>query len=132
MGIFKEEKTIVVYPQLSYKIVGVLFEVYNKFGYGYKEKTYEKMISRYFADVAIPFATQVPYHLRINGEIIGKYYLDFLVENRIILEIKQGNYFAKQNINQVNSYLKVTGLQLAILANFTPHGIKFMRLLNIK
>ncbi len=68
----------------------------------------------------------------MNNKIIGRYYLDFLVERRIILEIKKTDYFSKKNIEQVNAYLKITNLKLAILANFTPDGIKFMRLVNIK
>lgn len=57
-------------------------------------------------------------------------YLDFLVEDKIVLEIKKGNYYSKKNIEQVKQYLKVTNLKLAILANFTPSGVKFLRVLN--
>lgn len=56
--------------------------------------------------------------------------MDFLVENKIVLEIKKGSYFSKRNIEQVKDYLKATGMKLAILANFTPHGVKFFRVLN--
>ncbi len=121
----------ILYPELSYKIVGVLFEVYNELGYGYQEKYYEKAIAKYFDMQNIKFKRQAPYKIRIKGEIIGRYYLDFLVENKIVLEIKKGNYFPKQNIEQVNAYLKVTNLQLGILANFTSNNVKFMRLVNI-
>lgn len=121
----------VIYKELSYRIVGILFSVYNDLGYGYQEKYYERALVKYFSQEKIKFRQQVPYKIKCKGEIIGVYYLDFLVEDRIILEIKKGNYFSKRNIEQVNGYLKATGLSLAILANFTPAGVKTMRLLNI-
>lgn len=56
--------------------------------------------------------------------------MDFLVEDKIILEIKQGNYIPKRNLEQIIRYLNVTGLKLAIIANFTSKGAKFLRAFN--
>ena len=120
----------VIYKELSYKIVGILFEVYNALGYGYQEKYYEKAIEKYFITNKMKFKRQVPYKIAVKGEVIGRYYLDFLVEDKIILEIKKGNYFSKRNIEQIKGYLKATEMKLAILANFTPNGIRFFRVLN--
>lgn len=121
----------IIYKELSYKIVGILFEVYNNLGYGYQEKYYVKAIAKCFEDASINFRQQAPYNISFHGEIIGRYYLDFLVDNKIVLEIKKGNYFSKQNMDQVKAYLKVTGMKLAILANFTSSGVKFLRVLNL-
>jgi GxxExxY protein len=63
--------------------------------------------------------------------MIGRYFLDFLVDNKIVVEIKKGDYFSKKNIEQVKAYLKVTNLKLAVLVNFTSSGVKFLRILNI-
>jgi len=72
----------------------------------------------------------MPYNIVFLCQIIGKYYLDFLIENKIILELKKGNYFAKRNMEQIKGYLHATNFELAILANFTPNGVKFFRILN--
>ncbi|MFA5318367.1 MAG: GxxExxY protein [Patescibacteria group bacterium] len=120
----------VVYKELSYLIIGVLFEVYNELGYGYKEKHIERAVAVEFYKRGIIFFTQVPYKVKYKKEIVGTYYLDFLVDNKIVLELKQGRYFSKQNIFQVKEYLKITGKKLAILANFMPTGVKFIRVLN--
>ncbi|MFA6215373.1 MAG: GxxExxY protein [Patescibacteria group bacterium] len=120
----------VIYKDLSYKVVGILFEVYNELGYGYKEKYYEKAISKCFIRENIKFKSQVPYPLTFKGETIGQYYLDFLIDDKIVLEIKKGNYFNRKNIEQVKEYLKVTKMKLAILANFTSNGVKSLRILN--
>jgi hypothetical protein len=77
------------------------------------------------------YVAQFPFQLAYKGKIIGKFYLDFLVDEKIVLELKQGNYFSKRNIDQVKEYLKTTELKLAILANFTSNGVKFLRVLNL-
>lgn len=124
----REDK--VIYKELSYRIVGVLFEVYNELGYGHKEKYYENAIEKCFLREGIEYKRQAPYKLRFKGELVGKYFLDFVVENKVVLEIKKGDHFSKKNIEQIKSYLEITGLELAILANFTSSGVKFFRLLN--
>lgn len=121
-----------IYKNLSYKIVGILFEAYNELGYGYQEKYYEKAIEVLFRKNDIFYKNQVPYQVKIRDEVIGRYYCDFLVENKIVLEIKKGNHFSKRNIEQVKGYLQATGLKLAILANFTSEDVKFKRILNIR
>ena len=126
----KEDK--VVYRDLSYKLMGVIFEVFNDLGYGYQEKYYQKALETALKKVNINFKSQSPFKIQYKNEIIGRYFVDFIIEDKIVLEIKKGNYYSKKNFEQVNAYLKVTGFKLAILANFTQDGIKFKRLLNIK
>ena len=74
----------------------------------------------------------MPYDVLFKDKTIGRYYLDFVIEDKIILEIKKTPRFARKNIEQVNAYLKASELELAILANFTPTGVKTKRMLNIK
>jgi len=120
----------VVYKELSYKIMGVLFDINREVGFGYKEKFYEKAIAVGLKNKGIKFCRQVPYSVTFEGEVIGRHFLDFLIEDKIILEIKAGNHFSRQNFSQVLEYLNTTNLKLAILANFTPTGVKFKRVLN--
>lgn len=122
----------VIHKDLSYKIVGILFDVYNDLGYGFQEKYYERALDKYFRINKIVFKRQAPYDIAIKGETIAKQYIDFIIDEKIVLEIKKGDYFSRQNMEQVKAYLKVTGLKLAILANFTSKGIKYIRVLNPK
>jgi len=121
----------VIYKDLSYQVMGVMFEVYNELGYGYQEKYYEKAIAKVFAEKGLSYKQQVAYKVKFKGEFIGIQYLDFLVEDKIIVELKKGNYFSKRNIEQVKRYLNITNKQLAILVNFTSNGVKSLRILNI-
>ena len=125
----KREK--VIYKDLSYRIVGILFEVYNELGYGYQEKYYQRAIENSLKGNNIKFESQAAFKIRYKGKGIGRYFLDFLIEDKIVLEIKKGKHFSKNNLEQIKGYLKVTNKKLAILANFTPDGVKFYRMLNI-
>jgi len=69
--------------------------------------------------------------LKYRGREIGIYFLDFLIEDKIILEIKKREYFSKKDIDQVYAYLKATKLKLGIIAHFTKSGVKFRRVLNL-
>ncbi len=69
------------------------------------------------------YERQLHARLFFKEKKIGTFYLDFLVEGKIILELKQGNHFSRKNIQQVKDYLKTTKTQLAILANFTSSGV---------
>src|SRR4030042_2691293 len=111
-----------IYPELSYEIVGILFEVYNELGCGYQEKYYQKAIAELLKKRNLSFKEQVFTPIKFQEGKIGNYFLDFLIEEKIVLEIKRGEGFATTNIMQVNCYLKTTGLKLGILANFTSKG----------
>lgn len=121
-----------LFPELSYKIVGVLFEVSNKLGYKFEERYFQKTTAEMMKEEKINFKEQVQVKLTIDNKEITKGIMDFLIEDKVILEIKKGDRFLKSNIDQVNSYLQITGLQLGILANFTSKGLQFKRILNIR
>jgi len=120
-----------VYPELSYKIVGVLFEVFRKVGSGYKENYYQKAVAAAFKDRGLKFQEQASVPLMFNDTKIGINYLDFLIEDKIVLELKKGDYFQRATIEQVNQYLKATNLKLALIAVFTSGGVKVKRLVNV-
>ncbi|MDD4664296.1 MAG: GxxExxY protein [Caldisericia bacterium] len=120
-----------IYKELSYQVVGVLFDVYNEIGPGHDEKTYELAVATGLGLKNIEFSRQVPADLVYKGLTVGKFYLDFLIDNKIVLEIKAGKRFSKKDFKQVLNYLKVSKKQLAILAIFSGKGVKFIRLLNV-
>jgi len=121
----------VIYPELSYKIVGILFDVYNKMGYGYQEKYYQKAISIKLQEAKLIFKEQYPIKIILDDDKIGNYFSDFIIDNKIILEIKKMDRFLKGNIDQTYAYLKSTKLKLGILANFTKKGLQFKRIVNL-
>jgi len=121
-----------IYPKLSYEIVGILFEVYRQLGSGYREKYYQQAIASELKKQSYHFGEQVFIILNYKNNKIGKLFLDFLIENKIVLEIKKDDNFSRKNIEQVYSYLKAHNLKLGIIANFTKEGVKYKRILNLK
>jgi GxxExxY protein len=121
----------IVQPELSYKIVGCAYEVYNELGFGHAEKIYQKALGLAFKNAGLSFKEQVFTPLKFKDEVIGKQYFDFLIEGIVIVEIKKNAYFSKANIDQVNQYLTSSNLELAILINFTAKEVVYKRLVNI-
>ena len=120
-----------IYSELSYQTMGVLFKVWTKLGFGYKEKIYENAAAKEFKNIELKFKKQLPVKINYNNEFIGIYYFDFLIENKIVLELKVRNYFSTKDINQLYSYLKAKNLKLGIIAHFTRTGVKFKRIVNL-
>ena len=119
-----------IYPELSYKIVGCAFDVYNSLGGGHHEKYYQRALAELFKEKSLNVTQQVYYPLAFNGKIIGKNFLDFLIDDKLIVEIKKGNNFSKKHIDQVLGYLKNSKIKLAILINFGLNGVSFKRIVN--
>lgn len=126
-----EREGKVIYKKLSYEILGAAFEVYNKLGYGFKERYYEEAMAKEFDRRGVLYKRQLPYKLNYKGEIIGTFRFNFLVENKIIVELKQGSFFSRQSFAQVIQYSKAIKLKLAILINMTKEGVTSKRVLNI-
>ncbi len=101
-------------------------------GGGYREKYYQKAIALELRNSKLNYREQVYFPIKFKDNLIGKDYLDFLIENKVVLEIKCGDKFRKINIAQIFEYLKSANLKLGILAVFTKTGLRFKRIVNIK
>jgi len=104
-----------VYPQLSYKIVGLLFEVHNRLGGNFEEKYYQRALEKLFKLNDIKFDKELMANISFEGDPIGKFFLDFLIENKIVLELKAVPKLLPIHFRQIRSYLKVKNLELGIL-----------------
>lgn len=109
----------IIYKDESYAIVGVLFEVYNNLGSGFSEIVYKDAIEHEFKTLNIPFEREKEYTVAYKDIILKhKFYADFVVFDKIILEIKSIENLNDKHLSQCINYLKVSGNKLAILANF--------------
>lgn len=119
----------VLYPELSYQIIGACFDAFNEIGSGHKERIYQKAVATNLLRHALSFKEQVHCPLECAGIKIGDYFLDFLVCDLIILELKVGAHFRKKDFDQVKSYLSKTQCMLGILVRFSDEGVVFHRVL---
>ncbi len=120
-------KEKILYKDTSYKIVGLAMEVHSKLGYGFLEKVYENAMMVLFRRESISAKQQAPITVYFDGEIVGDYYADILVEDKIILELKALEKITDAHRAQTLNYLKATGLQLAILLNFGKQRLEYER-----
>ena len=120
-----------IYPELSYKIVGLCFEVYNNLGYGYHEKYYQKAFAELLETNKITYKKELMHSIKFKDKIIGRYFMDFMVDGKVVVEFKVADDFYQLHINQVLAYLKSVSLKLGILVLFTKNGIKYKRLVNL-
>jgi GxxExxY protein len=120
-----------IYPDLCYQIIGILFEIYKQLGSGYQEKYYQKIVATELKRCGLTYREQVTAPLIYKGNKIGTYFLDFVIGNKVVLELKKGDRFSQKHIEQVYAYLKATGLKLGIIATFTKNGVRFKRVVNL-
>lgn len=118
-----------VEKDLSYQVNGVLFDVYNELGGGYPEKYYQRAISLALQKKGIRFEEQLMVPLDFEGASIGRFFLDFFIESKLVLEIKSAPRLYPRDRKQVLSYLQRHNIQLGILANFHRQELQVKRIL---
>lgn len=123
---------VIIEKELSYLIMQAAFEVHNELGPGYPESIYEKAMNLELTrrGVSLQHPRQVKVHFK--GEPLGEFFLDNIANGRIILEYKAVSEIARIHEQQVLSYLKATGLELAIVINFGAARVQSSRVVNSK
>jgi GxxExxY protein len=106
------------YKDLTEKIIKIFYRVYNKLGYGFLEKVYENAMMIEIKKENISATAQSPIKVVYEDEIVGEYYADILIENKIIVELKAGKNLAEENEAQLLNYLKATNIEVGLLLNF--------------
>ncbi len=124
--------TEVIYPELSYKIIGIAFRIFNKLGFGLDEKFYQKVFAKELEKEKIVFEREKFVKLKYEDADIKSYFLDFVIENKIVVEFKVKPRFGYVHIKQVLNYLKSAGYKLAVIIYFTRDGVKYRRIVNIR
>lgn len=120
----------IVYPELSYKLMGALFKVHNKLGPNYQEKYYQRAIEAEFKKQNIKYKREKMIPLSYENESIGRYFIDFIIDNKIALEIKTDEFFRRKYLQQVLDYLSASKLKLAIIVNFRKGKLFYKRIVN--
>lgn len=116
-------------PKLSYQIAGILFKVHNKLGPLYQEKYYQRAVEGELQTEKIPFEREKPVPIRYESRNIGRYCVDFVIDNKIVLEVKTLKYLHPKYVEQVLGYLNTLQIQLGIIANFKKDELELKRLI---
>jgi len=127
-----ENKNRLIYEDLTYKINGILYNVHNELGRFRNEKEYGDRIEYYLKQSDLNFEREKTLPPSFEGEQNGRNRIDFLIENKVILEIKTKRFLTREDYYQTKRYLEALGKKLAILVNFRQKYLKPKRILNPK
>jgi len=113
--------------QLTQKVIGCAFSVYNKMGFGYLESVYEKCLAIEFRKENIKAEFQKPICVYYENQNVGDFITDILVENTIIVELKSVTRLNKIHEAQLVNYLTATGIENGLLINFGKQKVEVKR-----
>ena len=105
--------------ELTFQINGAVFEVNKVLGSGFLEKVYENALMNELANRQIKAESQVPIKIEYKGAIVGDYFADIVVDNRVILELKAVESLKEIHTAQLLNYMRATGYKYGLLINFT-------------
>ena len=119
-----------LYEELTGKILQSCFEVSKELGAGFLESVYEKALLVALRQKGLRAENQVPLQVKFRGEIVGEFFVDVLVENKTLLELKTVNNLTNEHYAQTINYLKATGIEVALLINFGNPKLEYRRFNN--
>jgi len=108
------------YADVTEQIIKAFYAVYNVLGYGFLEKVYENALAIELRRMGLKVVQQVSIQVYYAGELVGEYFADLLVEDKVIVEIKALRALLEEHEAQLLNYLKATPYEVGLLLNFGP------------
>lgn len=115
------------YSGLTEKIIGCSYTVYNKMGFGFLESVYEKCLLIELRKAGLEAESQVGITVHYDGEVVGEFMADVVVEDTIIVELKSVRQIVQAHEVQVVNYLVATGKPVGLLLNFGEDKVEVKR-----
>lgn len=106
------------HQEITDKILKAFFVVYNKLGYGFLEKVYERALIIELRKYGLECQAQIPIKVRYDGFLVGDYFADIIVEKCVIIENKAMDSLCPEHEAQLLNYLKATEIEVGLLLNF--------------
>jgi len=115
------------YEDITEKIIGCAFRVYNKMGFGFLESVYDRCMQLEMEKSGIEFEVQKPIKVYYDNVIVGEYVADIIVNDLIIVELKSVRRIVKAHEMQLVNYLTATEKPLGLIINFGEHKVEIKR-----
>lgn len=120
----------IVYKEESYKIIGICMEVHNFFGHGFSEIVYKDALEIEFRKAGIFYEREKEYEVVYKGIVLPhRFYADFVIDDKIVLEVKSKKEIADADIAQAINYLKVSENKLSLIVNFGESKLNYKRII---
>jgi GxxExxY protein len=110
------------YADLSEKLIGIFFSLYNELGHGCLESVYEQAFSVSLAEQGVFFQRQTAVPVFFHEQKVGDFRADLLVDSKILIELKTGRDIDPAWEKQLLNYLRATEIEVALLFNFGPQA----------
>jgi GxxExxY protein len=121
--------TELLYKELTFAVIGAAMEVHRILGPGFLEAVYQVALERELSLRGIPFEKQVKLPVSYKDVLVGEYIADFVIDGKLIVEIKAVSNFNSQHQAQAMHYLAATGSRLALLLNFGTGSLEHRRVI---
>jgi GxxExxY protein len=108
------------HADLTEKIIGAFYKVYNTLGYGFSEKVYENALAIELRKLGLKVEQQARIVVYYESEVVGEYQADLVVNDVVIVELKAARQLADEHEAQLLNYLKATPIEVGLLLNFGP------------
>ena len=125
-------KTEYKYSELTSKVIGCAFEVHKILGNGFQEVIYQRALVIELEEAGIGFAREFDMPIFFKGRHIGSRRVDFLIENKVSVELKAIAILNDDHLAQAINYLEAYNLEIGMLINFGSASLQFKRLMNKK
>jgi len=120
----------IIYKEESYAIIGLCMEVHKQLGHGFSEIVYKDALEFEFTENEIFYEREKEYEVFYKGKLLEhKFYADFVLLDKIILEVKCAVSISDEHIAQTINYLKVSGNKLGLIVNFARGKMEYKRLI---
>ena len=112
---------------ITHKIIGAAYKVYNQLGFGFLESVYKKAMIIELAKDNLKVEAEKPLKVYYNKQVVGDFYIDLFVEDTVIVELKSVQNLAKEHEVQLVNYLNALKKDTGLLINFCPSGVEVKR-----
>lgn len=120
------------YSDITGAVIGSAMEVHSELGNGFPEVIYQRSLAVEFRNKNIDYNREISMPLYFKGESVGKRRVDFLVEKKVLVELKAVSEINDTHFNQILNYLTAFELEIGLLINFGENSLKFKRFINSK
>ena len=115
------------YEDITHKIIGAAYQVFNALGFGFLESVYKKAMMIELAKKDLKVEEERALNVYYDEHVVGNFYVDILVQDEIIVELKSVQNLAKEHEVQVVNYLTGLNKEIGLLINFGPSGVEVKR-----
>jgi GxxExxY protein len=115
------------YEELTHKVIGCAYNVFNQLGFGFLESVYQKAMIIELSKNGLKYDAEMPLKVYYDDQVVGEFYIDLYIEDTVVVELKSVENIGKQHEVQLVNYLNGTKKDIGFLINFGPTGVNVKR-----